>query len=234
MKFTVLGCDGSFPGAHGACSGYLVSQENDRLQLDLGCGVLPELMALTAPEDLGAICITHWHNDHVSDMLALKYYLLINKKRIRVLASKEPHPIGDLLKGEEFHFEDISIPRKIAGFDITAIRTVHPLPAYALRIARDGKTLVYTGDAVGGEGLAGFCEKADLLVCDAAFTNAQWHEGLPHFSAAQAGKLARTAGVHQLLLTHAQPGSDKALLLKEASAEFPESIAAENGLTLTL
>ena len=234
MKFTVLGCDGSFPGANGACSGYLVSQGSDRLQLDLGCGVLPELMALTSPEALGAICITHWHNDHVSDMLALKYYLQINKKRLRVLAPKEPYPIRELLKGEEFQFEDIANPCVIAGFDIRVAKTDHPLPTYALRITRDGKTLVYTGDAVGGKGLEGICKGADLLVCDATFTNAQWHEGLPHFSAAQAGKLARAAGVHQLMLTHAQPGSDKALLLTEASEKFPESISAAKGLTLTL
>ncbi len=234
MKLTVLGCDGSFPGAHGACSSYLVESDDGRLLLDLGCGALPQLMARCRPEELDAVVITHWHNDHASDMLALQYYLLIKKLRMKVLAPKQTHPLKELLGQEEFDFKDLGIPRSIAGFDLSAHPVRHPLPAYAVKLSRNGKTLVYTGDTAGGEGLAAFCFGADLLICDACFTTAQWREGLPHFTAAQAGQLAKDAGVQKLMITHAQPGSDKAALLREARAFFPNTIQAEQGLSLSL
>lgn len=234
MKFTILGCDGTYPDAHGATSGYLVTSGEDRLLLDAGSGVLAGLMALCKPEDLRAIILTHWHNDHACDMLPLKYYLMINKKTQRVLNPREKHPLKDLVKGNEFRFEDFGAPLTIGGFELSFLPVEHPVPAYAIKIRLDGRTLVYTGDVVGGEGLAQFCHKADLLVCDASFTTAQWHEGLPHFSAAQAGQLAKEAKVKQLMITHAQPGSDKALLLLEARQEFEHSIQAQKGMTLSL
>lgn len=232
MKFTVLGCDGSYPDALGATSGYLVSGAAGKLQLDLGCGVLPRLMAQAKPEELAALYITHWHSDHASDLLTLKYYLLIRQKQLRVYAPAETHPIRDLLEGPEFLFLDIAQAHAQGDFKVSSLKVSHPLPAHALRIEEEGRTLVYTGDAVGGEGLAEFCSGADLLICDATFTTAQWHSGLPHFSAAQAGQLAKEARVQQLMLTHAQPGSDKQQLLKEASLEFPASLMASPGLTL--
>ena len=234
MKLQILGCDGSYPDAHGACSGYLVCEGDDCLQLDLGCGSLPRLMAHTRPESLGAILISHWHNDHASDMLALAYYLKIHQLKLPVLAPVQPHPLRDLLEGEEFVFEDISMPRTIAGFHIQALAVDHPLPAYALKISRNGRALVYTGDAAGGAGLADFCRGADLLLCDATFTKAQWHEDLPHFSAHQAGQLARDAGVKQLVITHLQPGSDKELLLREAREAYANARMALPGLSIKL
>ena len=234
MKLTILGCDGSFPDAHGACSGYLLTCDEGSLLLDMGCGVLPRLIAQMKPEDLNAIYITHWHNDHVGDLLALKYYLQIKKLQIRLIAPLAPHPIMDLLAGDEFVLEDIAQPRQIAGFEVSAIAVKHPLPAYALRFERDGKDFVYSGDAVDSPQLAGFCDQADLLLCDATFTRAQWHEDLPHYSAQQAGQLAHEAGVKQLIITHLQPGSDKDLLLAEARAAFAHTSMARIGLEVSL
>ncbi|NLX82799.1 MAG: MBL fold metallo-hydrolase [Clostridiales bacterium] len=234
MKLTVLGCDGTFPDAYGACSGYLLTSKEGNLQLDMGCGVLPRLMAQMKPENLSAIFITHWHYDHVSDLLALKYYLKLKGMHMRLFAPMAPQPFLDLLLGDEFLMEEFATKRHIAGFDVTAIAVNHPLPAYALRFERNGKAFVYTGDAVGSPQLAAFCQGADLLLCDATFTKAQWHEGLPHFSAAQAGQLAQEARVKQLILTHLQPGSDKDLLLMEARAEFEHTLLAHIGLQLAL
>ncbi len=234
MKLSVIGCDGSYPSANGACSGYLVEEGADALQLDLGSGVLSRLMAVRDPAGLGAVLITHWHFDHVSDMLPLKYYLLLTRRRLRVLAPPEPHPVRDLLQGEEFIFEDITQPAVIAGYRVSALSVTHPVPAYAVRIEREGRSLVYTGDASGGKGLAGFCGGADLLVCDATFAQARQEDSLPHFSAAQAAALAREAGVKKLVLAHFQPGADHELLLREAQAVFPESVQARPGLSVVL
>lgn len=234
MELRVLGSDGSYPRANGACSGFLVTQGEERLLLDLGCGVLPRLMALADPARLTAVLLTHWHNDHVSDMLALRYCLQLRAARLDVYAPPEPHPLKDYLTGAEFNFLDVSLPRAVGGFSLEALKVPHPEPAYALKVSRGGRTVVYTGDAAERGGLEGFCRGADALVCDATFTLAQWKPGMPHFSAAQAAGLARDAGAGRLLLTHFQPGSDGETLVKEARAVFPASEYAAPGLTLRL
>lgn len=234
MRLHILGCEGTYPGPNGATSGYLVSHEDRHLLLDCGSGVMGKLMAVLKPEDLSAICLTHWHNDHAADMLAMKYYCLIHKHQLPVLLPREGHPLRDILAGAEFGYREYEKKMEVDGFVIEALRVWHPVPAYALKITAGGKTLLYTGDAVGGEGLTLFCQGTDLLLCDGAFTKAQWNHHLPHFSASQAGQLAKAAGVKQLMITHAQPGSDKALLLKEAREQFENTLQAENGLSLDL
>lgn len=235
MILRVLGSDGSFPAAGGACSGYLVSCFCDHLLLDIGCGVLPRLTALLDPAELGALLLTHWHFDHCSDLLPLKYRLQITGGRLRVLAPKNSNPIRDLLDDSgPFAFQDIAKETSVGGFLLDALQMDHPVPAYAVRLRHGGKTLVYTGDSVGGEGLVDFCRGADLLLCDATFTSAQWKSGMPHFSAAQAAYIARKAGVLKLMITHCQPGSDRVQLIKEAREVFYNTLQAENGMCLTL
>ena len=83
MKLTVLGCNGPYPAAGGACSGYLLEAENTRVLLDCGTGVLAALPARMAPEELDAVVLSHLHYDHMSDMLPLIYRMQGKKRRNR-------------------------------------------------------------------------------------------------------------------------------------------------------
>ncbi len=68
LEVTVLGCDGSYPGPGGACSGYLVSCSGFRVWLDAGSGTLANLQRAIAIEDLDAVVISHQHPDHWTDL----------------------------------------------------------------------------------------------------------------------------------------------------------------------
>lgn len=228
MKVQVMGCSGGYPQAHGACSGFLVSEGNTRLMLDFGSGVLPRLMALMDPAALDAVVMSHWHFDHASDLLPLSYYLDMNRLSLRLVGPEEPQPLrGILAQRAEPRLESLSQTDAIGPLRLNALRVHHPVPAYALKLtSAQGRMLVYTGDCAGGEGLADFCQGADLLICDASFTRAQWHEGMPHFSAARAGELARDARVKGLMLTHFQPGADVNTLVQEAREAYPDAFPA--------
>lgn len=235
MQVKVMGCSGAYPAANGACSGYLVTDGSRRVMLDFGSGVLPRLLAMMDPAELNAVVMSHWHFDHGSDLLPLNYYLDVNKRRLRLVGPPEPQPLREILLDRYFDMEDLTQTAEIDGLRLSCQRVKHPVPAYALKLINEaGKTLVYTGDAVGGEGLADFCRGADLLICDASFTKAFWHEGLPHFSAAQAGALAREAGVKRLMLTHFQPGADVKTLVNEAQEACPEAFPANLDLVVEL
>ncbi|HSK68115.1 MAG TPA: MBL fold metallo-hydrolase [Candidatus Limnocylindria bacterium] len=232
MELRILGCDGSYPGPNGACSSYLAEDGDTALLLDLGCGALPRLMAHRDPASLAGVVITHWHFDHASDVLGLQYYLLLHKKRLTVYSPGEEHPLKSLLSREQFDLLDLEGAPSIGGFRVKALRVDHPTPACAVRLEAGGKSVVYTGDTASRGGLMEFCAGTDLLVCDAAFTSAQWHEKAPHMSAAQAGALARDCGAKRLVLTHFPPGSDRETLLAEGQAQFPGAVAASPGLTV--
>ncbi len=83
MKLTVLGNNGPYPAAGGACSGYLLREGDTSILIDCGNGVLSNLQKIIPFENLDAIILTHLHSDHVSDLMVLKYAVQIKKKRGR-------------------------------------------------------------------------------------------------------------------------------------------------------
>ena len=70
MRFTVIGCSGSFPGPDSPASCYLVEAEGFRLLLDLGSGALGAAAAARRPDDIDAVCLSHLHADHCLDLCA--------------------------------------------------------------------------------------------------------------------------------------------------------------------
>lgn len=66
---------------------------------------------------------------------------------------------------------------------------------------------------------------ADIFLCEAAWGPS--HDGKPdgmHLSGAQAGEIARRAGVRTLVLVHIQPWADKEATLNAARSEFDGEI----------
>ena len=234
MDLMVIGCDGTYPSANGACSGSLVREGEARILMDCGSGVMSKLMALMDPAKLSAVILTHWHNDHASDMLVLRYYLQIHKRKLLVYAPQEQHLLMQMCEGSEFILRDIRDLAEIDGIRIETQPVSHPVAAYAIRLSHEGKTMVYTGDTNRWEPLVEFCTEADALICDATFHSDEWHERLPHLTAAQAAELGKQAAVKRLILTHVQPGSDAQSLTREAQAVYHASEPAKPGIWLHL
>lgn len=234
MELNILGCDGSYPSAGGACSGYLVTLGDDALLMDCGAGVLSRLMAVMDPARLSAIAVTHWHSDHASDLLTLRYCLETAGRCLPLYAPAQPHALAELARCDAFKFHDLAAGIRLNRLAVTALPVSHPVPAYALRVEGGGKALVYTGDTNRPGALPALCWHADVLVCDAAFAQAQWTPERPHLSARQAAELAAQAQVGTLVLTHCPPWNDAQTLLKEAAEVFPNSRSACGGLRLTV
>ena len=75
MKLTILGCNGPYPGAGGACSGYLLSEDDTHVLIDCGAGVIANLVRHIPWEALDAVVLSHLHYDHMSDLLPMQYAL---------------------------------------------------------------------------------------------------------------------------------------------------------------
>ncbi len=231
MRLTVLGMNGPFPAPEGATSGYLVQAGETFIQLDMGSGVLAALTGRTAPEELTALVLSHWHYDHACDVLPLLYRLEALGRRLTIYAPVDAgSPIRQaVLASPAAELRDI-VPGdrlELDGVTMTVYAARHPVPAVMLRLTEGEAVLCYTGDTNTVPHLTAFAQGAGLLLADGLFPMALWAEGKPHLSAAQAAELARDAGARQVVITHLNPAIDPAALLAEARAIRPDAVLAK-------
>ncbi len=244
MKLTILGCNGPFAAPGGACSSYLVEHEGARVLLDCGPGALSRLEGICSIGELDAIVLSHLHFDHISDIFSGVYNLQQLKAAgslaapIPLLLPDEPQAVRALIGG----FDMLSLDAlhasgkayRVGGMELLFLPVRHPLPAFAVRIAAGGRTLVYTGDTNTCAGLDAFCAGADMLLCDIGLARAQWSEGAPHLSAALGGELARDAHVGAMIGTHIHPRADRTALLGEVRECFPQACLAHDGMSVEI
>ncbi|MGH2418773.1 MAG: MBL fold metallo-hydrolase, partial [Candidatus Limnocylindria bacterium] len=65
MRLTVLGRSPARPNPGEACAGYLVEGGGARLLLDIGPGIVAQLLQRHHPDDLDAVIVSHMHADHM-------------------------------------------------------------------------------------------------------------------------------------------------------------------------
>ena len=236
MRLTILGMNGPFPAPGGATSGYFLAAGESCIALDMGCGTLARLTALTSPEELTALLLTHWHYDHCSDVLPLIFRLeACATKPLHIYAPVDENSLvrkavqgcgkivlHDVQPGDTF---------AVGEMQVTAFAARHPVPALMYRIQAQGKTFCYTGDTNTVKGLVNFACNADFRLADGLFTDAAWAEGKPHLSAAHVAQLAKDADVRRFVITHLNPAIDPATLLREARAIRIDAALAKCGNT---
>lgn len=223
MRLTILGMNGPFPAPGGATSGYLITTNDSFIALDMGSGVLARLTALTPPEELTALLLTHWHYDHCADVLPLIYRLeAMAEKPLHVFAPvDESSAVRKAVQGcAKIVLHDVAPGDSLLlrGLGVTVHAARHPVPAVMYRVEAEGKAFCYTGDTNTIEGLTAFADHADFLLADGLFTESAWAEGKPHLSARQVAELARDAQVGRFVITHLNPAIDPQTLLREARA----------------
>ena len=220
MKLHLLGINGPFPESGGATSGYLLEAGESLFQFDLGSGVLGRLTALTAPESVTALFLSHWHFDHAADVPVLMYRLEAMKQVLPVYAPEDADSSFFRLVSSSACFDLKTLKPgdrlSLGGAEITVNAARHPVPAIGFRVSCEGKTFGYTGDTNTLPSLAKDYRGCDLLLADGLFPASVWTEDKPHLSAELAARLAEDAGAGQLVITHLNPVFPPEALLKEA------------------
>lgn len=241
MKWTVVGYWGGFPGKGEATSGYLLEEDGFSLLFDCGSGVLSQLQHYIPISRLDAVCLSHYHHDHIADLGPLQYARLV---ACELLQTNQPLSIYGH-RGEREHFERLTYRTHTIGiaydpdqtltigpFRISFLKTLHPVLCYAMRIEAAGKTIVYTADTAYFDALAYFAKGADLLVSECSLYKEQNGQTIGHMNAAEAGTVARKANCRHLLLTHLPHFGNHRQLLQTAKSVFPGDVSlAESGWT---
>ena len=221
MLVTVLGFYGGYPHDGIGTSGYLLQDDDKKLLIDCGSGVLNALSKYMKPTDLDAVVLSHYHHDHTADVGVLQYEWLAAKKEnllpiyghTQDFVNYAQLTVENATKGIAYNdFE----PTQIGSLKFEFLRTVHPVPAYAMRITdKEGKVLVYTADTTYFDGLIDFAKDADLLIADTNFPeNVTGRKA--HLNTKEAGTLAKQANVKRLLISHLPQTVDLETMLKQS------------------
>lgn len=237
MKLTVLGNNGPFPGAGGACSGYLIQEGDVNILLDCGNGVLGNLQKFMSLKELDAIILTHLHSDHISDMMVLRYWVQIKKNRgeinspIKVFAPDEPaDELARLDINGIFELEAVSdgTELSIGSLGITFSPMKHPVKCYAVSIKNGSRHFVFSGDTSWNTNIIDFSKNADIIMLDSGLlARDKTGDDVPHLTAGECGLVAAQAGAKRLLLTHFWPEYDLNELLWEAKQNFQNTELAQ-------
>lgn len=245
LRLTVVGCSGSFPGPSSPASCYLLEAPDGaggttRVVLDLGSGAIGPLQALVDPRRLDAVLLSHLHADHCLDLTGL-YVMLRHHpdgpaaRRVTVwgptgtagrLARAYDLPGPDGMSGElDIHEWAVGAPVRVGSLTVSALPVVHPVEAYALRVAWTGpdgreRVLAYSGDTDACDGLDAAAAGADVLLCEAAFVEGRDHERGIHLTGRRAGETAATARVGRLVLTHVPTWNPPGRAADEASEVY--------------
>lgn len=227
MKLTVLGCLGAYPYEGQGTTSYLLQSDGFNLLLDAGSSTLVELEKELDPLDLDAVILTHYHHDHIADLGVLQYYW-------QLYPTQTPKPILPIYGHTEdtFHFDDLTMEGvtegrayfeaeelKIGPFLVTFMKTIHPVPCYAMRFVEEktGAVFVFTGDSGYLESFNQFAKEADLFLADTYLFDGNEHHKA-HFTAGEAGTFAKNADVKKLVLTHLPQHGDLEELRQQAAA----------------
>jgi len=231
VKVTVIGCAGTFPNAGSACSAYLVEHEGFSLLLDMGngaVGALQRYAALLAPD---AVFLSHLHADHCVDLVAYSYARKYHPEppgRLPVHGPAGTHERLQLIGNsgrldDVFEFVDTAAGRTDIGpFAVTLAPAAHPVETYSIRLEAAGRAVVYSGDTGPTPHLVSNATAADLLLCEATWTNPGPAD--LHLTAAEAGEHAHRAGAGKLLLVHTTPFSTPEVLLEQAAQHYDGKI----------
>jgi ribonuclease BN (tRNA processing enzyme) len=237
MELTVLGAQGTWPGAGGENCGYLLSHDSYHLQIDAGTGTFARLQQVVGVNDVGAMLITHGHPDHFVDIIPTFYARHYGGLGTPGLPFWSPGGFTDIAaslvseNGRNVMAEAYAFTTAAAGdvfelgpFRITPFEMQHiGVLTLGYRIEAGGVVLAYTGDTGPCEEAIELARDADLFLCEATYQN---HSNLYpfHLSAAQAGEIATKAGADHLVLTHLTPELDHRTSIREAAATYAGAI----------
>ena len=227
LSLTVLGCDGSYPAAGGACSGYLVRTESTTIWLDAGSGTLANLQRHVTIPEVDAVVLSHEHPDHWADLEAFVVACahVLGRRGVPVYA-----PAG--LRGRLYHRTEPTLSWHevtdgdaitIGGLALCFSRTDHGPETLAVRADGAGRSLGYSADSGPDWSLEALGPGLNLALCEATYlrdTEGRAH----HMSARQAGASGRAAGVDRLVLTHLWPTVEPAASKAEGSDAFGREV----------
>jgi ribonuclease BN (tRNA processing enzyme) len=241
VRLRVLGNPDRYLAPLSGGSGYLLEgAAGERILLDCGGGVR-EALAHMQVDRLDAVVLSHFHHDHVLDLVTLRDAL---DAGTQVFVPAGEAKRLDLL-AQAFVFEgafDLPGPvregardGRVGSLRLAFAPTQHSAPSMATRIEEAGAALVYASDTAPCEELRRLVRPGDALLMHTLLPDLpadQPHHKV-HSTVAAAARLARETQAGALWLSHRYHGIDAAEHLR-AAGDFPSARLLAPGETFTV
>lgn len=251
---TIMGSGAAVPTVNRHCSGQVVNVCGHRLLLDCGEGTQEQMRALRQKiQSLQLICISHLHGDHffgLPGLLSTQHLCgrtqplqVIGPKGIRqaidILLELSSTKLAYELRVRELEHNDLQLVYTSPRCTVSAFPIWHSVPTYGYLIEELPRSksrprrMAYCCDTGYHEELVDYVRHVDLLCLESTFADNLTVVAIEkqHLTATQAAQIALQAEVGQLLLTHFSARyRDESIFLKEASALFPNTVLASDGL----
>ncbi len=238
MELTVLGSHSPYAPANGACSGYLLNIDGFHIMLDCGNGSFSRLQKHIDFTELDMVIISHLHPDHYGDIYCLRQAIGGAMKAGRrqqpviLYVPEEPPMLASEIRewSDVFNIATLSEAMERENdfnlFQLNFFRTRHEPETYGLRISQGGVPLfAYTADTGWYSALTEECAGVRVLLAEASLKEHELQTlGDRHLTAGQAGMLAQSADVGQLILTHFFPTYNLHQLQREAEQHFDKQV----------
>ncbi len=248
MKLTILGSGTISPRVERNAAGAVITTAGATIMVDIGPGSMRRMTeAAIDPRSIDAILLTHFHPDHVSDLVPFLFaadYAFSDPR-------EEPfHVIGPtglelFYRGLVAVFQSWIVPKEarlklmerpagerdsfdLRGLTIRSGPVAHEQNSLCYRIEAEDRVLVISGDTGASADLVDMAKDADLLVCECSHPDG---ELVPyHMTPSEAAQHAALAGAKSLMLTHFYPRCDEVDVVAQASPHFAGPILAATDL----
>ncbi|HET8586996.1 MAG TPA: MBL fold metallo-hydrolase [Candidatus Limnocylindria bacterium] len=248
MRLTVLGRSPARPNPGEACAGYLLEGGGTRILMDVGPGVVAQLLRRTTPDELDAVVVSHMHTDHFLDLVTLRYsypWLENAARRLRVVmppgsqAQLEQVALGAGYRDffdRSFDFEehDGATAFEIGRLRLEPYATKHFVPTWGFRVESrgsgepPGRVFAYSADSAPTPALDRLATDVDLFLCEAALKSRS--DDPPddaqrgHLLPCEAGEVASRAHARRLILTHLPTSNGGEWAQREAESTYEGSV----------
>ncbi len=206
------------------------------------------------------LLLSHTHWDHISGLPFFRPAFVAGNRivvygchpdlegRIATLFAAPHFPVRFERLAAEFSFVRLRPGRtvEIAGLSVTPFAQRHPGASYGYRLARGGRSAVYSTDSEHNgpadprtEKFVAFCRDADLLIFDAMYPFAEAvtdKAGWGHSSNVTGIEIAKRAAIGRLCLFHHDPMLDDEALDRRLaeSRRYAEHHAPERPLAVSM
>lgn len=241
VEVVVLGSGTGIPHSRRGAPGLAILGGGELIAVDLGPGALRALpRAGLDYRHLRRVLFTHYHPDHVADIVALLF--ASRYRRQGELQLLGPPGLAEIVRGFQAVFGrwiepgdyDLLLQEidrgqmKHGPWTLTTTSTPHTQQSLAYRLEGGGAVVVVTGDTGWEPTLVELAANADLLVAECSYPDELAVEG--HLTPSLVGRVAREAGVAQVLLVHMYPETDSFDLRQECAREYHGEVSVGHDL----
>ncbi|RMF56222.1 MAG: MBL fold metallo-hydrolase [Calditrichaeota bacterium] len=244
LKLHFLGTGTISPDPERSCSCVLLQTPKENILIDIGAGSLRR-MAIEGIDvnSIHYIFVTHFHPDHVSDLIPFLFALHNARNEqgqllrvwgppglFRFIQSME-RAYGkwvqystDMVKFYEMKRRLLDFP----GFRLIWNKVIHTQESVGLRFEVANHVVAFSGDSGYCQELIRLCKEADIAVLECSHADEFAVKG--HLSPSLAAKIAEEAAVKKLILTHFYPDALNSNLLEIAQKYYSgEVVLASDG-----